>query len=81
VGVVGTLLGLAGGLALGVLLDRYRLIPLNASVYFIDHLPVELAPLDVAAIVLASLAIATLATVYPSQRAAALEPVDAIRHE
>jgi lipoprotein-releasing system permease protein len=81
VGVVGTGLGLGIGLALGALLERYRLIPLNASVYFIDHLPVEIAVVDVLAIVATSVAIAMLATVYPSRRAAALDPVEAIRHE
>jgi lipoprotein-releasing system permease protein len=81
VGVVGTLIGLAGGLALGMLLDRYRLIPLNPSVYFIDHLPVDLAVQDVVAIVATSVLIAGLATLYPSRRAAALQPVEAIRHE
>jgi len=81
VGVVGTLIGLAGGLAAGVLLDRYRLIRLDASIYFIDHLPVDLAVSDVLVILAASLAIATVATLYPSNRAAALEPVEAIRHE
>jgi len=81
VGVVGTLLGLVGGLATGILLDRYRLIRLDASIYFIDHLPVDLAVSDVVVIVAASLAIATVATLYPSNRAAALEPVEAIRHE
>jgi lipoprotein-releasing system permease protein len=81
VGVVGTAIGLAGGLALGEALDHYRLIPLNASVYFIDHLPVDLSAQDVVAIVVTSILIAGLATLYPSRRAAALEPVEAIRHE
>lgn len=81
VGVVGTTLGAAGGLALGLVLDRHRLIPLDPSVYFIDHLPVSIGVLDVAFILSASMAIAALATVYPSRRAAALRPVEAIRHE
>ena len=81
VGLVGTLLGLGGGIVTGLLLDRYRLIRLDASIYFIDHLPVDLAATDVTIIVAASVAIATLATLYPSLRAAALEPVEAIRHE
>jgi len=81
VGGVGTSIGLLGGLAVGVLLDRYRLIPLNPSVYFIDHLPVDLRPADIGYIVLASLAIATIATILPASQAARLEPVDAIRHE
>jgi lipoprotein-releasing system permease protein len=61
--------------------DRYRLIPLDPAVYFIDHLPVETRVLDVAMIVLASLAIAALATLYPARQAARLYPVEAIRHE
>ena len=36
---------------------------------------------DVMVVVVASLAIAVLATLYPSRAAAALTPVDAIRHE
>ncbi len=81
VGVVGTLTGLAGGLLVGAMLDRWRLIRLDASIYFIDHLPVDLSVADVVAIVLASLAIAMVATLYPSAQAARLEPVEAIRHE
>jgi lipoprotein-releasing system permease protein len=81
VGVVGTLIGLAGGLLAGLLLDRYRLVRLDASIYFIDHLPVDLALTDIVVIVSASVVIAAVATLYPSNRAAALEPVDAIRHE
>ena len=81
VGIVGTTIGLAGGLLVGLLLDQYRLIPLNASIYFIDHLPVDLQVTDVTAIVVASLIIATLATIFPAGQAARLAPVDAIRHE
>ena len=58
-----------------------KLIPLDPSVYFIDHLPVATEPLDVALIVLASLAVAAVATIYPALQAARLYPVEAIRHE
>jgi len=81
VGVIGTVAGTVLGVGLATAVGRYRLIPLDPTVYFIDHLPVSLALRDVAAVVVASLVIATLATVYPSTQAAKLAPVEAIRHE
>jgi lipoprotein-releasing system permease protein len=81
IGFVGTMSGLALGLGLSVALEKYRLIKLDPSVYFIDHLPVSLAALDVLGIVLASVAIAGLATLYPAVQAARLFPIEAIRHE
>jgi lipoprotein-releasing system permease protein len=81
VGVIGTAVGSVLGVALAAAVGRYRLISLDPTVYFIDHLPVDLAVSDVATVIIASLAIAALATVYPSSQAARLEPVEAIRHE
>jgi lipoprotein-releasing system permease protein len=81
IGIVGTGLGLTLGIAAALALGKYRLIRLDPAVYFIDHLPVALEPLDVAWIVLASLAIAAVATIHPSMQAAKLYPVEAIRHE
>jgi lipoprotein-releasing system permease protein len=81
VGAVGTGGGLVLGTGIAVLLERFRLIALDPSVYFIDHLPVALQWGDVALIVVASLAVAALATLYPAGQAARLYPVEAIRHE
>ncbi len=81
IGSVGTGMGLALGVGAGLAVGKYRLIPLDPQVYFIDHLPVLMEPRDIALIVLASLAIATLATVYPATQAARLYPVEAIRSE
>jgi lipoprotein-releasing system permease protein len=81
IGGVGTILGLLTGLAVGYVVDASGWITIDPAVYFIDHLPVQIELPDVAVVVLASFAIAVLATIYPSRSAAALTPVEAIRHE
>ncbi len=81
IGGVGTALGLVLGLSVAYVVDSSGWVRINPAVYFIDHLPVHIEWLDVAVVVLASLAIAVCATLYPSRSAAALTPVDAIRHE
>jgi lipoprotein-releasing system permease protein len=81
IGLVGTLLGLVLGFGGAWALEKYKFIPLDPSIYFIDHLPVATQPLDVAWIVLASVLTAAIATLYPAIQASRLYPIDAIRHE
>jgi lipoprotein-releasing system permease protein len=81
IGIVGTSLGLIGGLVVAYVVDKSGWIRINPAVYFIDHLPVHVEALDVSVVVFASLAVAVLATLYPSRSAGALTPVEAIRHE
>ena len=81
VGAVGTGGGVAIGLLLSLLLEKYQLISLDPSVYFIDHLPVAIQISEVLLIIASSLVITALATLYPAAQAARLYPVDAIRHE
>jgi lipoprotein-releasing system permease protein len=81
IGVTGTVLGTTLGLILGRLVDEGRIIAINPAVYFIDHLPVQVNPLDLLLIVVASVVVPTLATLYPARQAALLHPVDAIRYE
>lgn len=81
IGLGGTLGGAAIGLIASVALGHYKLIKLDPSVYFIDHLPVALEPLDIVITIAASVGIAALATLYPATQAAKLYPLEAIRHE
>ncbi len=81
IGAVGTTIGLVLGAGVGLSLERWKLIALDPSVYFIDHLPVRLEVFDVAVIVVLSIGVAILATLHPAGQAAKLYPIEAIRSE
>ncbi|MEW6349598.1 MAG: lipoprotein-releasing ABC transporter permease subunit [Thermodesulfobacteriota bacterium] len=81
VGIVGTLLGTAGGLVGSKLLAKYPIVELPADIYTITQLPVAVNGSDVAIICVVALTICFLATLYPSISAARLEPVEALRYE
>jgi len=81
IGLTGTTLGVALGLIVGGMVNRGHWVPIDPSIYFIDHLPVHTQPLDVLLVIAASLVVATLAPLYPSLQAARLDPVTAIRYE
>jgi len=81
IGLVGSLVGGAGGLLLNYLIDRYELIRIPGEIYFVSHLPVRSDPWDVLTIMVATVLISFVATIYPSLQAARLTPVEAIRHE
>ena len=81
IGLAGTALGAAGGLAAAGLLGRYKFISLPADIYFIDTLPVSIDETSLASILAASVLISFLATLYPAYQASRLLPVEAIRYE
>lgn len=80
VGVVGTVLGAALGLGGCWALERWK-FPLDTNVYFVDSLPVVVDPTAVVTIVVGALVICFVATLYPSRRAAMLDPVEGLRYE
>jgi len=89
IGIIGTVLGVVGGIALTLNLDRIlsliervlgvQLLP--EDVYYITGLPTELKADDVATIALVALGMAFIATLYPAWRAARTAPAEALRYE
>jgi len=80
-GLIGTLWGLVGGMAMAYVLKETELIKLPKTIYYIDHLPVMIQLSDILLIASCSMIISYLATIYPASRAAALEPVEALRYQ
>ena len=89
VGVAGTFGGLLLGLvfcdnieairrALEALTQRQLFAP---EIYFLSQLPAKVDPMEVLAVVLMALGLSLCATIYPSWRAARLDPVEALRNE
>jgi lipoprotein-releasing system permease protein len=81
IGAAGTGIGLTLGVGIGYAIERWRLIALDASVYFIDHLPVRMEAFDVLWIAALSVGVAVVATLHPASTAAKLFPIEAIRSE
>src|SRR5690606_6091895 len=89
IGVVGTLAGLALGVAFAENIETIRqwLQALtgtrlfDAEIYFLSQLPAEIQYDEVLAVVAMSLGLSFLASIYPAWRAARLDPVEALRYE
>ena len=80
IGVFGTGLGVALGLVVCLLQDRFQLISIPSQIYIISSLPVDMQPLDFLLVSVVSLVICLLASLLPARKAASLEPVEAIRY-
>lgn len=89
IGVMGTALGVAGGL--GLALNVETIVPaieqffnvefLAADVYYISDVPSELHWRDVWVMASVSMGLSLLATLYPAWRAARTQPAEALRYE
>ena len=89
IGVVGTLAGLALGVAFTRNIEAIREFVQNilgvnlfsAEIYFFTRIPARIDTREVTTVVIMALALSFLATLYPSWRAARLDPVEALRYE
>ncbi len=89
IGIVGTLAGFGLGIVITQNLEAIRQFIQNAlhmelfaaEIYFFTRLPAVIVHHEVAAVVIMALALSFLATLYPSWRAARLDPVEGLRYE
>ncbi len=89
IGIVGTLAGLGIGLVFCAYIEEIRLfiswlsgtVIFSPELYYLSKLPAEVDPNEVIAITGMSLFLSIFATLYPSWRAARIDPVKALRYE
>jgi lipoprotein-releasing system permease protein len=76
-------LGMLTGTVLGVggawVLNHYKLLPVPGRVYFLDYVPFLVHPGDLALVLLLAAVLALASAFYAARRAAALDPVEAMR--
>jgi lipoprotein-releasing system permease protein len=89
IGIFGTLLGFVVGVLFCQNIEAIRQFLssltgtqlFNPEIYFLSKMPAEIDSGEVIAVVAMSLSLSLLATLYPSWRAARLDPVEALRYE
>lgn len=89
IGLIGTFLGILLGLGFAYNIDSLRQFIekvtgvhfFEAALYFLYHLPVKVEMSYVLITSFISITLCFLATIYPSYRAAKLDPVEAMRYE
>ena len=89
IGIVGTIAGFLLGVVVCVNVESIRQFLswltrtelFSPELYFLSRLPAELDVGETTAVVVMSLTLSLLATLYPSWRAARLDPVEALRYE
>lgn len=89
IGVVGTLAGFVLGIVFCWNIEEVRQAiqwlsgrtVFDPNVYYLSKMPVAIDPWETGGIVVMALLISVLATLYPSWRAAKLDPVEALRYE
>jgi lipoprotein-releasing system permease protein len=89
IGVVGTFVGLLLGIVVCLNIESIRQFLswltntelFSPELYFLSKLPADMDTGETTAVVVMALSLSLLATLYPSWRAARLDPVEALRYE
>lgn len=89
VGIVGTIIGLVGGLLLAEnataivngLQSLFHVKVLSSSIYFVDYLPSKIMLSDLGKVCAASLSMSFIATIYPAWRASKTVIAEALHYE
>lgn len=89
IGVIGTLLGVAGGVALALNIESvvafievlFGVRFIDPNIYYIAKLPSDLQTSDVLMVGIGSLLCSLLMTLYPASRAYKTNPAEALRYE
>jgi lipoprotein-releasing system permease protein len=89
IGVVGTMTGFVVGTVFCTNIEKLRQFLswltstelFDPNLYFLSRLPAEMDVGETTAVVVLALTLSFLATLYPSWRAARLDPVEALRSE
>jgi len=89
VGIIGTVLGFVLGLSFAENIEAIRQALqrltgtdlFSAEIYFLSQLPAKVDAGEVTLVVCIAFGLSFLATIYPSWRAARLDPVEALRYE
>lgn len=77
--LAGTALGTGLGVGTALVADRLRLVRLPGDVFLVEHVPFLVRPVDLALILVLTLVLALAASLYGAHKAAALDPVEALR--
>jgi lipoprotein-releasing system permease protein len=89
IGVIGTIVGFLLGIVICLNIESIRQFLswltntelFSPELYFLSHLPAQMDSGETTAVVVMALVLSLLATLYPSWRAARLDPVEALRYE
>lgn len=81
IGLIGTVSGSIIGLLFCYLANRFELIKVPAEIYQMTHVPFKIGLFDFFAVIFVTLIISFTATIIPSNKAASVNVVEAIKNE